>query len=110
MKDNTAVATNKTININKNHSKNEIPKPNIFNSHNISNKDVNNEKIIHSTDFNFSNDLLRKSSSFNTEQELDNFILSYCKSNKKLMEEEANFIKTFAFLNEKKILILKNFI
>ena len=102
MKDNTTIATNKTININKNHSKNEISKPNNFNSNNINNKDVINENIIQSIDFNFSNDLLRKASSFNTEQELDNFILSYCKSNKKLMEGEAKFIKTFTFLYKKK--------
>ena len=107
IRDNITLENNNTNDIKINLNK-DIYKPINSKSHNIINKNDKNENCEGVVDFNFSNDLLKKASSFNTEQELDNFILSFCKANKKFMEGENKFIKTFAFLYEKKILKLKN--
>ena len=107
IRDNITLENNITNNIKINLNK-DIYKPINSKSHNIINKNDKNENYEDVVDFNFSNDLLKKASSFNTEQELDNFILSFFKANKKFMEGENKFIKTFAFLYEKKILKLKN--
>ncbi len=61
-------------------------------NHNIKGKANYNVKNTHKSNSNFFNELYIKYTSFKNEKDLDDFILSLCKSNKKILEKESKFI------------------